>query len=263
MATAWRCEHPDGDVKYAARAAHVTILEEKGYTCVLDPDLDMETVTIYDGLPTGVVPEEPEEPAPEPIVPTTLDVASANVGATLSNGNLTVSESGGDDMVNVRANMTKPGALVYFEVTGSSPSDLWAEVGMVAATPAVGEYPGSEPNGWGIELGHWFNDDVYYHIDGETYVGFTPYIDGQVEGQTSFFAVNQTTREVWYGLDHGTGWMGGGDPALGTNPSLTYPDMGDLYPAAGLYDATLTFNFGATPFVGTVPEGFTAWDATP
>ncbi len=50
--TAWRCENAEGDIKYAARMAHVDILTEKGYTCVLDPDLDMETVTIFDGLPS-------------------------------------------------------------------------------------------------------------------------------------------------------------------------------------------------------------------
>jgi hypothetical protein len=36
--TAWRCEHPNGDVKYAVREAHVDILELKGYVCELDPD---------------------------------------------------------------------------------------------------------------------------------------------------------------------------------------------------------------------------------
>lgn len=35
---AWRCEHPNGDVKYAVREAHVDILELKGYVCSLDPD---------------------------------------------------------------------------------------------------------------------------------------------------------------------------------------------------------------------------------
>lgn len=45
----WRCEHPTtGDVKYAAREAHVDILETKGYVCVLDPDANYETLTIWD-----------------------------------------------------------------------------------------------------------------------------------------------------------------------------------------------------------------------
>lgn len=44
----WKCENAEGDVKYAAREAHVTILEEKGYVCTLDPDADFETLTIYD-----------------------------------------------------------------------------------------------------------------------------------------------------------------------------------------------------------------------
>lgn len=52
--TAWRCEHPNGDVKYAARYDHVLKLEAKEYVCTLDPDLDMDTITIYDDLPTGL-----------------------------------------------------------------------------------------------------------------------------------------------------------------------------------------------------------------
>lgn len=44
---AWRCEHPNGDVKMAAREAHVEILEAKGYVCTLDPDPQWDVITIY------------------------------------------------------------------------------------------------------------------------------------------------------------------------------------------------------------------------
>lgn len=44
---AWRCVNEEGDVKYAAREAHVEILEAKGYTCTLDPDAQWDTITIY------------------------------------------------------------------------------------------------------------------------------------------------------------------------------------------------------------------------
>lgn len=39
---AWRCINAEGDVKYAAREAHVDILEQKGYTCTLDPDAQFD-----------------------------------------------------------------------------------------------------------------------------------------------------------------------------------------------------------------------------
>jgi hypothetical protein len=49
--TAWRCYRAsDGDVKYAARESHVVILESKGYVCTLDPDLDFDTISIFDGV---------------------------------------------------------------------------------------------------------------------------------------------------------------------------------------------------------------------
>lgn len=34
----YRCEHPDGDVKFAAIEEHALILEGKGYLCEYDPD---------------------------------------------------------------------------------------------------------------------------------------------------------------------------------------------------------------------------------
>lgn len=253
----WRCENAEGDVKFGAREDHKNKLEEQGYTCVLDavPEFD-EHDTMINTVPPQVVTEEPE-----PEVGDTLDPTTANEGAILSNGNLTLSEPGGDWMVNAATVTAKDTGNVYFEVEGSSPSDLWAEVGMVNVVAGLGDYPGLELGSWGIELGHWFNDDVYYHINGNGYAGFTTYIDGIAAGQISGFAVKLATGEVWYRLQHGTGWMGGGDPALGTNPSLVYPVVGPLRPSAGVYDATLTFNFGATPFAMDVPAGFVAWDS--
>jgi hypothetical protein len=44
----WKCVNDDGDVKYAAREAHVDILEAKGYVCELAPDPDFDTLTIWD-----------------------------------------------------------------------------------------------------------------------------------------------------------------------------------------------------------------------
>lgn len=34
----WRCEHPNGDVKMAAKLDHKTKLEEEGYVCSIYHD---------------------------------------------------------------------------------------------------------------------------------------------------------------------------------------------------------------------------------
>lgn len=44
---AWRCEHPNGDVKYAAIRTHSEKLEDKGYVCELDPDATFTTDQLY------------------------------------------------------------------------------------------------------------------------------------------------------------------------------------------------------------------------
>lgn len=45
----WRCENEEGDVKFAAREAHVEILEAKGYVCTLSPDMNFESIDLYSG----------------------------------------------------------------------------------------------------------------------------------------------------------------------------------------------------------------------
>lgn len=46
--TAWRCEDASGDVKYAVRLDHKLKLEDRGYTCALDPDADFNTLVPVD-----------------------------------------------------------------------------------------------------------------------------------------------------------------------------------------------------------------------
>lgn len=42
----WRCEHPvTKDVKFAAIEDHKNKLEDKGYECVVYPDMDFDTLT--------------------------------------------------------------------------------------------------------------------------------------------------------------------------------------------------------------------------
>jgi len=71
-------------------------------------------------------------------------------------------------------------------------------------------------------------------------------------------AIDGTTREVWFGIDNV--WINGGDPANGTNPVATVVGTSLLHFATSVYYLAdqNTFNFGATGFTHTPPEGFVA-----
>ena len=70
-------------------------------------------------------------------------------------------------------------------------------------------------------------------------------------------AVDLSTGSIWWRND--SGWFGGGNPALGTNPAFTNL-TGNITPywngGGGGYSGTHYFKFGATPFSYTPPDGF-------
>lgn len=78
-------------------------------------------------------------------------------------------------------------------------------------------------------------------------------------------ALNFSTNQAWLGLVGGA-WVGGGDPAAGTSPTLSLP-AGTYYIAScsgGTSDPTtwaVRIRTGAAQFTGTVPSGFVAWAA--
>jgi hypothetical protein len=77
-------------------------------------------------------------------------------------------------------------------------------------------------------------------------------------------AVDFNIGGVWFG-QNGT-WLGGGNPATGVAPQLTFtPGSFALFPAfsaGGPALSQITANFGDSAFAETVPTGFVGWSQT-
>lgn len=81
-------------------------------------------------------------------------------------------------------------------------------------------------------------------------------------------AVRVATRRIWI-RQAGGAWVGGGDPATDTSPTLTLGGSGDIYVAATVNKTSATPNrysqihpdAGST--TGAVPSGFTAASFAP
>jgi hypothetical protein len=90
-------------------------------------------VTVSASVTVQVVrPSQPPPPAPPPALTTWSTTDHFNTAYTLSNGNLTVTRTGGGNWVCGRANTPQTTGLRYFEITLGSPSFLappWATTG--------------------------------------------------------------------------------------------------------------------------------------
>ena len=94
--------------------------------------------------------------------------------------------------------------------------------------------------------------------DGSLYVSggqFAP--DFRTTGGYMMWAYDAATRNVWIGKD-GT-WYNSGDPANGTNPTITLTAGNEYILSISSFGSTVGFaNFGQMPFIYTVPTGFSA-----
>jgi len=85
-------------------------------------------------------------------------------------------------------------------------------------------------------------------------------------------ALDYDNGKAWFGTTTSSGgavtWYpastGGsvGDPAAGTNPTITFSTTYPIRPFMGSYSAGLNWiaNFGQRPFITTAPSGFNAWN---
>ena len=110
--------------------------------------------------------------------------------------------------------------------------------------------------GFTCEFGNWGSVDT--HSFGSSWGGHS-YPNASV-GDYIQLAVDLSTGQVWFKFSSAATWAGGGDPALGTSPTLTFTVSEPMVPAVGFGGAGgVTMNYGATAFAGAVPTGFTAW----
>jgi len=191
----------------------------------------------------------------------TWDPARLSANGLLSNGNLTF--TGNNSVLGIEqgccatvaVNSTSANPKWYYEIiwnTGATNPSIY--YGYANSNASLNLWTGRDGvNSWGFEPGRnytWYNGTPVARGGGP----FPPPL-------TLCVAYDAVAGKIWYGkISSGvTSWVGGGDPSTNTTPSQTGL-TGSLYPAVSVYGDTIgtnvTANFGATPFVGTVPTGF-------
>lgn len=185
----------------------------------------------------------------------TFNPADKGVDVTLSNGDLTaslaVADTGG-----VRALHSQKANKFFVEFTLSSGQ---ARVGVANSSASLAGTPGADANAWVFDT----SDGMIYNSGaGSAYATAVP------PGSRIGMAVDMDAGAVWFSVN-GV-WQGGATVAeveAGTTDNaaitglsgLLYPVVGD---AGGGLAASVTANFGSTPFDTDVPEGFAAgWGA--
>ena len=180
-------------------------------------------------------------------VPTTWNPADKAAGITLSNGDLTVSSSTGDQGVRgVYGLDIDAGESAYAEFTLDTIGS--AAIGIALATaPISGANPQGHADSWVLNFGSGFWENTGGD-DTASGFSFSP-------GDIMQIALKGT--KLWWGRN-GV-WANSGDPAAGTNAAygtlsgVFYP----IYIQSGGTAAAATGNFGQSAFTYTPPAGFT------
>lgn len=202
--------------------------------------------------------------------PTTWDGANKNANVALSGGNLVATQnSATGTWCGVRGTTNYDSGLKYYELTISAYDNTNGHLAGImdsSQTFANGEYVGSTTSstihsmGWQIGTG-----DVYFR--GSTLNGTQKGPVGAVNHVIGF-AIN-LNQGMWWVKDMTAGgnWNNNAsaDPTTGVlanylldNKNIYIGWSGDR--VGGASDA-VTLNVGATAFTGTLPTGYSAWDA--
>lgn len=170
----------------------------------------------------------------------TLDPLNASPNIVLSNGDLTATSASGE-WDSVISTISKDSGKWYFEMTFDSSTAGGAMVCLADITVDLTTFIGaSSPAGRCLSAG----GTTYYAGTGS--YGGGSFADGNILG-FAWDANNGFVTIYKNGLNQGT-WST--DAFLGTQSNV-------LYAGTSVQNgATVTFNFGATPFAETVPTGY-------
>lgn len=182
-----------------------------------------------------------------------------NAGLSTANGNLSVGTGGATSTHRLARSTIGFTTKTYFEITtsgGSTGMVCMIGAGQATANPADGTYVGGYGKSFG--LGYATTSSNFY-LSGVSLANgsATNLVDG-----TWAFAVDPANGKAWVRNTSGS-WIGGGDPATDTSPTLTWTSDGlPWFPATSFYNITNTYsvvlNCGQRPFSYTPPTGFVA-----
>lgn len=191
-------------------------------------------------------------------VTTTWNAYNKNGTATLSNGDLTVTDNGIAGHGKVKATTYKTSGKWYFEayVDNQSVSPAPTQGFGLAdetwnARDTSEPYLGQDTHGWS----YYFYSGIY-----RTNGGTVALDTGAVStGNYVMLAVDIDAGKLWFGKN-GT-WANSGNPVTGSNATGTFTANTVMYPAWSETNngSSITANFGNTAFQYGTPTGFEPW----
>jgi hypothetical protein len=200
--------------------------------------------------------------------PTTWDGGTKNSNVALSGGNLVATQnSASGTWCDVRSTSSMNSGFVYFEFTETAydgTNGIIVGLGDSSLGTANGVFPGNDTSSHssGFHLG---TGDIYFDNGGNTGQPAGPAgATGHVIGVACDF-----NRGLMWAKDitAGGNWNAdaAADPVAGTRGAAIPPQDQFIFFAGvrtgGSSDA-VTLNVGATAFTGTIPTGYSAWDAS-
>lgn len=200
----------------------------------------------------------------------TLDPAHCTAATlTFSNGNLTVTNTGGSDRAAVRSTSDQTAGKLYMEFTdtlGLSAQGAMA-CGILNSNFAFNgsEYLGdSNGNSIGWQNGSIAADNGNVGYNGSSIGTANPSGNGYTTGDVLAMAIDLGAKTVWFkNITQASNWNNNGsaDPGSGVDginiSALSQPwFVGvEAYASSNAW----TVNFGSSSFTGSIPSGFSAW----
>jgi hypothetical protein len=187
---------------------------------------------------------------------TTWNPADKGAGVTLSNGNRTATLTTATGDQGTRSTTSKTSGKFVYEV-------VWNQVGGYADTGAgialsTAAFTSLGANGTGGFI-------VFANSGGMFLNGANQGLSGWAASATAMFAVDLTNGKVWFASSNNPGkWNNTThDPATNTGgyslSALSGAKFAAIVMSNGATNQAFTANFGQSPFVNSVPAGFSAW----
>jgi hypothetical protein len=224
---------------------------------LLPTDASNPIASFADSLPSLLTPVAALPSSSNPwtgTIPTTWNPGDASGGLTLSNGNLTATQAGGNN--GVRANTALGSGKYYFEITPTALGSGTNTYGIASASAALAAAQTAQYANVSTAGPNLYTNNT-----------FRATLTGTIAVGTAFgIAVDVPNQLIWIRIGANT-WNGSGaaNPATGVGgfsfSSLTGAPYPMYAPGFGIDGATV--NFGATSFANAAPAGFSSPIITP
>lgn len=188
----------------------------------------------------------------------TLNPLDKHADIVLSGGNLTATKTTTGSWRVARATNPKTSGKRYFELKYEAGTADGLQLGIALGSNSLANYLGSEAGSAGF-IGANATRQLYAN-------GSLVQNNGAGVGLNGYMgiAVDIDAGKGWARTSNLAGWIGGGDPSLGTSPSFTFTPGATVYAAVSLHYSNnqVTINLGGAAFNMAAPVAYTSWDGS-